>query len=89
MKEFSCRRRFSDFEWLRCEVERDVSIIIPELPPKAIFKQLPFLNSDDGIFEPEFIEERRQKLEEFINHVAGHPLVQNEKSLHLFLLENT
>ena len=43
---------------------------------------------DEGIFEPEFIEDRRQGLEEFINIVAGHPLVQNEKCLHTFLLED-
>ena len=87
LKEFSTRRRYSDFEWLRNEIERAVAIHIPELPPKAYFKQLPFMNSDDGIFESEFIEDRRQGLEEFINHLAGHPLVQNEKCLHFFLLE--
>lgn len=81
------RRRYSDFVWLRNEIERDVSIVIPPLPPKAYFKQLPFLNSDEGIFDPDFIDDRRLGLEEFINHVAGHPLVQNEKSLHVFLLE--
>ena len=43
------------------------------------------LSQDDGIFEEEFIEERRQGLEEFINSLAGHPLVQSEKALHCFL----
>ena len=46
--------------------------------------QLPFRN-DDGIFEDEFIEDRRQGLEVFVNKVAGHPLAQNEKCLHTFL----
>ena len=56
------------------------------MPSKAFGKQLPlFGGQNDGIFEPEFIEERRQGLEEFINSVAGHPLVQNEKCLHSFL----
>ncbi len=64
-----------------------MAIVIPELPPKAFFKQLPFMNSDDGIFEQDFIEERREALEGFINNIAGHPLVQNEKCLHAFLLE--
>ena len=41
------------------------------MPPKAYFKQLPFLNSDDGIFDEEFIEDRRVGLEEFINKLAG------------------
>ena len=71
VKEFSCRRRYSDFVWLREEVETSVAIVIPPMPPKAYFKQLPFLNSDDGIFDEEFIEDRRVGLEEFINKLAG------------------
>merc|ERR1719213_185702 len=60
---------------------------MPPIPGKAFTKQLPFLNNDDGIFEPEFIEERRLGLEEFLNKVAGHPLVQGERCLHIFLTE--
>ena len=60
---------------------------ISPAPPKAYFKQLPFLNADDGIFDEEFIEDRRVGLEDFINKLAGHPLVQNEKCLHAFLLQ--
>ena len=74
--------------WLREEVERSVAIVVPPMPPKAIFKQLPFINADDGIFEPDFIEERREGLEQFINSVARHPLVQDEKGLHAFLLSD-
>ena len=59
--------------------------IFSDLPGKAFGKQMPLLAKDDGIFEVEFIEERRQGLEDFINSVAGHPLVQNEKCLHYFL----
>ena len=40
-----------------------------------------------GIFEEDFIEERRQGIEGFINKIAGHPLAQNEKCLHMFLTE--
>ena len=36
LKEFSTRRRYSDFEWLRNEIERAVAINIPELPPKVV-----------------------------------------------------
>lgn len=49
---------------------------------------MPF-RGDDGIYEEDFIEERRKGLESFINKVAGHPLAQNEKSLHIFLQEPT
>jgi len=38
------------------------------------------------MFSEEFIEERRASLEEFLNKIAGHPLAQKEKCLHMFLL---
>ncbi|CAL2029181.1 CBN-SNX-3 protein [Caenorhabditis brenneri] len=87
-KESSVRRRYSDFEWVRAELERDSKIVVPTLPGKSLKRQLPF-RSDDGIFEEEFIENRRKALELFINKVAGHPLAQNERSLHIFLQETT
>jgi sorting nexin-3/12 len=86
VKESSVRRRYSDFEWLRGELERDSKIVVPPLPGKALSRQLPF-RGDDGIFEEDFIEERRKGLEQFINKVAGHPLAQNERCLHMFLLD--
>jgi sorting nexin-3/12 len=43
-----------------------VQIVVPLLPSKAWQRQLPFRN-DDGIFEDEFIEDRRKGLETFIN----------------------
>lgn len=84
LKESSVRRRFSDFEWLRSELERDSKIVVPPLPSKALSRQMPF-RSDDGIFEEDFVEDRRKGLEIFVNKVAGHPLAQNEKCLHMFL----
>jgi sorting nexin-3/12 len=86
VKESSVRRRYSDFDWLQAELERDSKIVVPPLPGKAWGRQLPF-RSDDGLFDDEFIEDRRKGLEEFINKVAGHPLAQNERCLHMFLLE--
>ncbi|XP_077293508.1 sorting nexin 3 [Arctopsyche grandis] len=86
VKESTVRRRYSDFEWLRNELERDSKIVVPPLPSKAWKKQLPF-RGDDGIFEEEFIEDRRKGLEIFINKIAGHPLAQNERCLHMFLQE--
>ena len=65
-KESSVRRRYSDFEWLRTELERDSKIIVPPLPGKALKRQLPF-RSDDGTFDEAFIEERRKGLELFLN----------------------
>merc|ERR1712226_88470 len=86
MKESSVRRRYSEFEWLKQELERDIKILVPPLPGKAIGRQLPFRN-DQGIFAESFIEDRRQQLEAFLNRVAGHPLTQNERCLHMFLQE--
>lgn len=62
--------------------------MVPSLPGKAWKRLMPF-RGDDGIYEEDFIEERRKGLESFINKVAGHPLAQNEKSLHIFLQEPT
>ncbi|XP_014670126.1 PREDICTED: sorting nexin-12-like isoform X2 [Priapulus caudatus] len=84
LKESCIRRRYSDFEWLRNELERDSKIVVPPLPGKAWKRQLPFRH-DEGIFEDEFIEERKKGLEVFINKIAGHPLAQNERCLHMFL----
>uniref|UniRef100_H2ZNJ0 Sorting nexin-3 n=1 Tax=Ciona savignyi TaxID=51511 RepID=H2ZNJ0_CIOSA len=86
LKEYSVRRRYSDFEWLVTQLERESKIVVPALPGKALKKQLPFRN-DDGLFTESFIEERRKGLEIFINKVSGHPLAQNERCLHMFLQE--
>lgn len=58
--------------------------MVPQLPGKAWKRQLPFRN-DDGIFDDDFINARKRGLEQFINKVAGHPLAQNERCLHMFL----
>jgi sorting nexin-3/12 len=43
-------------------------MIVPELPNKAYSRNLPsFLRKDNGLFDNEFIEERRKALEEFLN----------------------
>uniref|UniRef100_A0A3Q3X204 PX domain-containing protein n=1 Tax=Mola mola TaxID=94237 RepID=A0A3Q3X204_MOLML len=86
LKDSCVRRRYSDFEWLKTELERDSKIVVPSLPTKALSRQLPF-RSDEGLFEESFIEERRVGLEQFINRIAGHPLAQNERCLHMFLQE--
>ncbi|XP_005176083.1 sorting nexin-12 [Musca domestica] len=88
VKDSSVRRRYSDFEWLRNELERDSKIVVPPLPGKAWKRQMPFRN-DEGIFDENFIEERRKGLEAFINKIAGHPLAQNERCLHMFLQETS
>nr|AFK10870.1 sorting nexin-12-like protein [Callorhinchus milii] len=88
LKESCVKRRYSDFEWLKSELERDSKIVVPPLPGKALTRQLPF-RGDDGIYDEGFIEERRAGLEQFINKIAGHPLARNERCLHMFLQEET
>ena len=46
-------------------------IVVPPLPSKAMKRQLPF-RSDDGIFEEDFIEDRRSGLEGFVNKSVAH-----------------
>ncbi|XP_061106389.1 sorting nexin-12-like isoform X1 [Conger conger] len=88
LKDSCVRRRYSDFEWLKNELERDSKIVVPPLPGKALKRQLPF-RADEGIFDDSFIEERRVGLEQFINRIAGHPLAQNERCLHMFLQDES
>lgn len=65
-----------------------LQIVVPPLPSKAWKRQIPFIRGDEGLFEEQFIEERRKGLEIFINKIAGHPLAQNERCLHMFLQES-
>ncbi|KAJ2004308.1 Sorting nexin-3 [Coemansia thaxteri] len=68
-KKFSTvRRRYSDFEWLRNKlITEQARVNIPPLPGKA-----PLVNS----LNKNLIETRREKLELFLQIVAGHPLLQ-------------
>jgi sorting nexin-3/12 len=80
-------RRYSQFEWLHKELEQsNMKIVVPSLPDKAWQRQLPF-RKKSNLFEEDFIEERRQGLEAFINKIASHPLAQNERALHVFLFD--
>ena len=46
---------------------------MPPLPGKALKRQLPF-RGDDGIYEEDFIEERKKGLEVFVNKYVVNPL---------------
>lgn len=62
------RRRYSDFEAFYEILKRDVGarVKLPKLPPKVW----------RGRFEDTVIEERCRELDQFLQIVAGHPLVQ-------------
>ncbi|KAF3841059.1 hypothetical protein F7725_006921 [Dissostichus mawsoni] len=85
LKDSTVRRRYSDFEWLKNELERDSKIVVPSLPGKALKRQLPF-RADEGLFDEVFIEERRSGLS---SSSTGHPLAQNERCLHMFLQDES
>jgi sorting nexin-3/12 len=69
IKSSTVRRRYSDFEWLKETLEREVPrVTIPSLPGKILILR--------NKFDEDLIEKRRQGLERFIQVVAGHPLLQ-------------
>ena len=84
--ESSVRRRYRDFMWLKKELAKNCKISTPPLPGKALKRQLPF-RRDGGLFDDDFIEDRRKALEKFLNTTATHPWVQYENCLHVFLQE--
>eukprot|EP01096_Ripella_sp_DP13-Kostka_P005527 TRINITY_DN1884_c0_g1_i1.p2 TRINITY_DN1884_c0_g1~~TRINITY_DN1884_c0_g1_i1.p2 ORF type:complete len:162 (-),score=57.94 TRINITY_DN1884_c0_g1_i1:12-497(-) len=88
---FEVRRRYNDFVWLRNyldnyltsrEWKRPVEPL-PDLPGDSFSSFFGF-----GRFEPGFIEDRRAKLELFINKIASHPNCNHEKGLIHFLTES-
>lgn len=54
-----------------------MQITPPPLPDKAWKRQIPFMK--DSLFDEQFIEDRRRALDQFINKLSEHPLVQTEK----------
>jgi len=84
-KEFSVRRRYKEFVWLRNHLkeklnERGKRLTLAELPGNTLGS---FIGT--GRYEPEFIELRRKGLEDFLNSVVNHPFSRFEKALQDFL----
>ncbi|VEU20351.1 DEKNAAC101134 [Brettanomyces naardenensis] len=77
------RRRFSDFDSFRRVLQHETTrVVIPKLPDKSIMTYSQRFNDD-------FIEERREGLEKFLNMVAGHPLLQTgSKALISFIQDD-
>ncbi|EGG20340.1 hypothetical protein DFA_07464 [Cavenderia fasciculata] len=87
-RDFTVRRRYKEFVNLREHLKQKLSE-----KPKAIkfgeLHQLPGNNLSSlfgqGRFEPEFIEERRKGLEQFLNSIANHNFFRFIPFLHKFL----
>ncbi|KFQ88259.1 Sorting nexin-11, partial [Phoenicopterus ruber ruber] len=74
----SCvRRRYREFVWLRRQLQKNAGLVpVPELPGKSAF----FVGSTD-----EFIEKRRQGLQQFLEKVVQNVVLLSDSRLHLFL----
>ncbi|KAF1740595.1 hypothetical protein MXB_4270 [Myxobolus squamalis] len=70
-------KRFTDYAV-------STKVQLSHFPGKGISQQLPF-SSGMGIFESEFIETRRKRLQEFINSIATHPIIKRQFVFHMFL----
>ncbi|RXM36930.1 Sorting nexin-11 [Acipenser ruthenus] len=74
----SCvRRRYSEFVWLKKKLQKNSGLVpVPELPPKTPFFSV---NNDD------FIEKRREGLQQFLEKVVNRTVFLSDSQLHLFL----
>ena len=84
-KQFSVRRRYKEFVWLRNHLkdklaEKGKKLTLANLPGNTVGSFF-----GPGRFDKEFIEERRKGLEEFLNSVVNHPFSRFEKNLEKFI----
>uniref|UniRef100_A0A3B3R040 Sorting nexin-30 n=1 Tax=Paramormyrops kingsleyae TaxID=1676925 RepID=A0A3B3R040_9TELE len=80
LPEYSLRRRYQDFDWLRNKLEESQPThLIPPLPEKFVMK---------GVvdrFSEEFVETRRKALDKFLKRVADHPVLSFNENFNVFL----
>ncbi|XP_031658815.1 sorting nexin-30 [Oncorhynchus mykiss] len=80
LPEYTVRRRYQDFDWLRTKLEdSQPTHLIPPLPEKFVMK---------GVvdrFSEEFVETRRKALDKFLKRVADHPVLSFNEHLNSFL----
>lgn len=80
LPEYSVRRRYQDFDWLRIKLEdSQPTHLIPPLPEKFVMK---------GVvdrFSEEFVETRMKALDKFLKRVADHPVLSFNPHFNAFL----
>ncbi|XP_004678008.1 PREDICTED: sorting nexin-30 [Condylura cristata] len=80
LPEYSVRRRYQDFDWLRNKLEESQPThLIPPLPEKFVVK---------GVvdrFSEEFVETRRKALDKFLKRIADHPVLSFNEHFSVFL----
>ncbi|KAL7415878.1 Vps5 C terminal like-domain-containing protein, partial [Mrakia frigida] len=79
-QDVSVLRRFSDFLWLFTVLQsNNPGVIVPPVPDKHPF----------GRFAEDFVETRRNALEQCLQKMANHPVLQLDPDLRLFLESDT
>ncbi|KAK7895387.1 hypothetical protein WMY93_020712 [Mugilogobius chulae] len=80
LPDYSVRRRYQDFDWLRIKLEdSQPTHLIPPLPEKFVMK---------GVvdrFSEEFVETRMKALDKFLKRVADHPVLSFNPHFNAFL----
>ncbi|XP_064625528.1 sorting nexin-30-like isoform X2 [Lineus longissimus] len=77
--EYSVRRRYNDFLWLRQKLEvTNPSHLVPPLPEKHPIRKL-------DRFDPQFIRTREVALQKFVKRLADHPVLSFSKHFQMFL----
>ncbi|KAJ5679566.1 hypothetical protein N7462_007810 [Penicillium macrosclerotiorum] len=74
--EFTVSRRYRDFLWLYNSLHNNNPGVVVAPPPE---KQAV------GRFDTNFVESRRAALERMLNKIAGHPILQHDADLKIFL----
>ncbi|KAJ5505462.1 Vps5 C-terminal [Penicillium expansum] len=74
--EFTVSRRYRDFLWLYNSLHSSNPGVVVAPPPE---KQAV------GRFDTNFVESRRAALERMLNKIAGHPILQHDGDLKIFL----
>lgn len=82
--EYSVRRRYQDFLWLRQRLEESYPThIIPPLPEKHSFSK------HFDRFSPEFLKSRQIALNKFVSRIADHPVMSFNDNFQVFLTAKT
>ncbi|XP_038660115.1 sorting nexin-30 isoform X1 [Scyliorhinus canicula] len=80
LPEYTVRRRYQDFDWLRSKLEESQPThLIPPLPEKFVVKGVVDRFSED------FVETRRKALDKFLKRIADHPVLSFNDHFNVFL----
>ncbi|XP_040200219.1 sorting nexin-2 isoform X1 [Rana temporaria] len=90
-KEFSVKRRFSDFLGLHSKLATKymhIGYIVPPAPEKSIVGMTKVKVGKEDTSSNEFVEKRRAALERYLQRTAKHPTLLQDPDLRQFLESN-